>query len=353
MDALGPLFFTLVSQFIRGEFADFSANANGRLGGFSVAIATVWITLWITLSGYRVMTGQSRDSVLFLTTKAAKLVLLFAVLQVGAIFNVAIADWVFAFRNQITAVVTDDGRDIFAQIDASLGSMQLWMSLVDRINHVGDPNLAAMKGQAVTAALIGQATPAMVGGILALLNDIMVRLGIALAPVFILALMFDRTQDMFYAWVKYLVAAMFAMGVLAVVIGICADLLGRFALALGALQLGMAVLPGVDALPELHQSMLQAGLGVTLSAVMLAVPPMVTRFFGGILDAAPTNSFMWLRSGASSSAAQQQAAIQGQRQPSGMPMPQSSVPPPPAMPPPRPGNQTTGSLMGINRQITT
>ena len=288
MDNLGYLLFRILVNAIRDatntQFVAMSDRVLPAVLGLMVSFATIWVT-W---QGYQVMTGQSRVPVVGLMLKVVKIVALVSLLS-GTLFgNNALRQLTNDLRDDISGLVTGTNGSLWEQVDGNLKVMQIALSTINGFDAGNNAEASSDKSRALIMTLVGQGSPAMVGGILCLLNEIAVSMGIAFAPLFILALMFEKTAGMFYSWLKYMVAAMFSMGVLSLV---CATaMVASAAFALSVILVQNVLDPG-GALPTLQSSILNAGFGIVLTALIVSIPPMATTFIGGALNSTAFNNF--------------------------------------------------------------
>ena len=70
------LFFREINNFLTGEIEVFCNNLLGRTASLIGGAALSLLTLWIMLQGYRIVTGQSRDSMMALVTHSLRAALI-------------------------------------------------------------------------------------------------------------------------------------------------------------------------------------------------------------------------------------------------------------------------------------
>ena len=296
MDDIGYFFFRVIIAIIRGEINSFVNDGYIRVMRAAAILSGTFLTIWILNKGYQILAGTSRESMTDITMQAGKMAMVVLVLTTSNFFNVGVRTTIIDIRDNLGSLVS--GRvvsgtdDVYKHIDDNLILMNTALELMDAIDTTGDPSLSDAKSRSMTMALIGQATPAMVGGLLSLINEIAVGLGIVFAPIFIIALMFKQTAPMFFGWMKYMVTAMITMGVLSVMVSIATKIIGLFTGAAWLLTLTGAA----ASLPTLQASMLSAGLGVIVTVLMVTVPGMVATFFGTSMGHLEYNRFSSARS---------------------------------------------------------
>ena len=58
------VFFQQINGFLRDEIDEFAVNLLGRTAAWLGSIVLSLMTLWIMIQGYRIASGQSRDSMM-------------------------------------------------------------------------------------------------------------------------------------------------------------------------------------------------------------------------------------------------------------------------------------------------
>lgn len=141
-DAASFAFYREVNNHMRGEIDEFASNLLGRMMTWVGGIATTLFTLWIMIQGYRIVTGQSRESMVAMATQSIKSVLIIGA-ATGLAFGGSTLHEFFTDRlnAEITHVVTGQEGDIYESIDRSLGYMQKAFSSIDSIQTGGDPEI--------------------------------------------------------------------------------------------------------------------------------------------------------------------------------------------------------------------
>ena len=135
----------------------------------------------------------------------------------------------------------------------------------------------------------GQALPALIAGGLMLLNEIAMHLCLVMAPLCLLAYVFEQTRFMFVTWAKFTVNTLFSMVVITVVTVIALKatiMLGTALLAMDGVSSGLAfasVTTGTLYLRDI--ATISGGLGMLLTTLILGTPPLMTNFFSGQVGA--------------------------------------------------------------------
>jgi len=281
--ALGDLsnlvFFQEINAFLREEIDEFGVNLLGRSMAWVGGIVLTLLTLWIMIQGYRIVTGQSRESMMALVTHSLR-----AILVIGLATGMAIGGssiYVFltdGLSNEIAQVVTGSDESPYARIDRSLGYMQVAMSSIDALQVGGDALVDKSKDRALWFTGVGIAGPAVVAGAMLLLNKVAMALFIGFGPLFILSLLFDQTKPLFSKWLFYGIGTMFSLAVLSVMVALALDMVLAVSAAFWAGGFLGANREGVSSM-----AMQQGGLGLILTTLIVMAPPMAAAFFQGML----------------------------------------------------------------------
>lgn len=284
--SIGDLaYFKLIYDFIRNEIQDFGLNmmmfASGVVGSAALSI----LTLWILIQGYRILSGQSRDSLMALVMNSLKAGLIISAATTFGLGGPDVHDFLTVdLKDTITAIVTGDpGTTAEDLIDKNLAWMQLGLSSIDALQIVSDPTLYAEKSRAMWMVGVGTAGPAMVGGAMLLMYEVAMALFVGLGPIFILCLLFDATKSLFQRWLLYGIGTMFSLAVLAAMVAIATKTVLAVAEAFWATAL-IGALTGLDFNSGFSSMALQqGGVGMLLTVLLISTPPMVASFFQGTL----------------------------------------------------------------------
>jgi type IV secretion system protein VirB6 len=283
---LGPLtdfsnmvFFQQINEFLRDEIDEFGVNLLGRMMAWVGSVVLALMTLWISLQGYRIVTGHSRDSMMSLVANSLR-----SVLVIGLATGMAIGgSSIYRFlgddvSRQITHAVTGNDEDAYASIDRSLGYMQYALSSIDMIQAGNDEAVDDAKTRAMWFTGIGTGGPAITAGTMLLLNKIAMALFIGFGPLFILSLLFEQTKPLFGKWLYYGIGTMFSLAVLSVMVGLALDMVTAVAASFWVGHFVGASQEGINSM-----ALQQGGLGLILTMLIISAPPMAASFFQGML----------------------------------------------------------------------
>jgi type IV secretion system protein VirB6 len=278
-DASNLYFFREVYGFLGGEIDEFRENVLGRVMSWVGTMALILMTLWIMVQGYRIVIGQSRESMAALVTNTLRATLIVSIATSFAIggtsLNTLLTD---DLNREITHVVTGHDENAYDSIDRSLGHMQLAMSSIDALDVGGSELVDDAKTRTMWFTGIGIAGPAITGGALLLLNKIAMALVVGFGPVFILCLLFDQTKQLFSKWLFYGIGTLFSLAVLSVMVALALDMVLAVSAAFWAGNFPGANQEGISSM-----AMQQGGLGLILTVLIVTAPPMAASFFSGVL----------------------------------------------------------------------
>jgi len=282
------VFFQQINDFLRDEIDEFAVNLLGRTAAWLGSIVLTVMTLWIMVQGYRIATGQSRESMMALVTGSLRSVLVIGLATAAAAGSSSVYRTLTdGLSEQVSKVVTGHDEDPYRRIDRSLWYMQLAMSSIDSVQVAGDEATNDTKNRALWFSGIGTAGPALTGGTMLLLNKIAMALFVGLGPLFILCLLFEQTRPLFGRWLYYGLGTMFSLAVLSVMVSLALDMVLAVAAAFWATKLLPISQEGM-----LSLSMQQGGMGLILTMLIISAPPMAAMFFQGTLGSfSPASAF--------------------------------------------------------------
>ncbi len=278
-DLTNLVFFQEINSFLRDEIDEFGVNLLGRSMAWVGSIVLTLLTLWILIQGYRIVTGQSRDSMAALLTNSLRSILIIGLATGMAIGGSDLYGFLTdGLSAEITRVVTGNDDSAFARIDRSLGYMQLAMSSIDALEAGGDTVVENAKERALWFTGVGIAGPAVVAGSMLLLNKVAMALFIGLGPLFVLSLMFEQTRSFFGKWLFYGIGTMFSLAVLSVMVALALDMVLAVAASFWTGSLLGNNPEGVNSM-----ALQQGGMGLILTTLIVMAPPMAASFFQGML----------------------------------------------------------------------
>nr|WP_238601345.1 type IV secretion system protein [Xanthomonas arboricola] len=339
------VFFKLVSDYFNREIQEFGLDLMKETMKWVSTIALTVTTLWILILGYRIATGQSRESAMATMIKAAKVAIIISVasavlgyrIATGQSRESAMATMIKAAKVAIIISVAsavgangamlhktmtqnldkeihglftgDDDSTAEDAIDDNLAYTQLALAALDAVRvDASEPEMLEKKGRAVMLAGFGTASPPMAAGAMLLLFKFTMAFLIGIGPIFILALVFDQTKDLFKKWLFYLIGTLFSMAMLSVVALVfdqTKDLFKKWLFYLIGTLFSMAMLSVVtamvlkftakvaaaywavkfikfgDAEGLSSQALQQGGIGLIMTLLIITVPTIAAALWQG------------------------------------------------------------------------
>jgi type IV secretion system protein VirB6 len=278
------IFFTLIYTWVTSHINSFATELMGRVTAWVSGLALVIVTLWILMTGYRVITGQMREPLIAVVTQMARIVVIISVATSASIFGTDINTFFTTdLSNEINYVVTGSSGNVNTQIDANLALTEVAMSAIESVPlAVPDPDTANEKSRASFLATFGTAGPPITAGVMLLMYQFAMALFVGFAPLFIMCLIFEQTKELFRKWLLYGIGTLFSLAMLNVVTAMVLELSTGVAAALWAMTAISQFTPGTTEGLS-HQAMEQGGIGLLLTMLIVSVPPMAAQFFQGTL----------------------------------------------------------------------
>lgn len=276
-------FFILIYDFLSDEIAIRMSELLGRTTTFATSVALVLMTLWVWWQGWRLVTGQSRDSMAQFFAQSAQRVFIIAMAFGVSIGGSPLYEFLAeGLPEAINELVTGDNRPLGSSIDDNLLKMQLAMSSIDLLQTGGSEVVADAKARAQWFAGIGTGGPAIVGGTMLLMFKIAIGLFVGFGPIFILCLLFDFTKQLFSKWLFYGVGTIFALAMLSMMVEIATRMVSAVAVSMWLGDFLTNLVVG-DSAGINSRAMQQGGLGLILTMMIISVPPIAAAFFNGVL----------------------------------------------------------------------
>lgn len=309
-EASNMVFFQQINSFLRDEIGEFMGNLLERTAGILGFAALSLLTIWVLIQGYRIVTGQSRDSMMALVTNSLRASLIVGIAIGAAAGSTSIYNTLTeGLSSVITQTVTGEDDDPYDSIDRSLALMQIALTSIDSLDVGGDEILNDKKDRAMWFTGIGAGGPAVTAGTMLLLNKIAMALFVGLGPLFILCLLFEQTKQLFGKWLYYGIGTMFSLAVLSVMVTLAMDMVIAVAGSFWAGDLVGDLMGDAGTEGITSRAMQQGGLGLILTMLIISAPPMAASFFQGTLASFNgMNAFMGNGAGTSQQRQQQLSA---------------------------------------------
>ncbi|MGV7184158.1 type IV secretion system protein [Xanthomonas axonopodis] len=273
------VFFKLVNDYFNSEIQNFGMELMKRAMRWVSAIALTVTTLWILILGYRIATGQSRESAMATMIKAGKVALIISFASAlganGAMLHQSMTQ---NLDKEIHRLFTGDEGTAADAIDENLAYTQVAMATLDAVRvDPAQPEVLEKKGRAMLMAGFGTASPPMAAGAMLLLFKFTMAFLIGIGPIFILALVFDQTKDLFKKWLFYVIGTLFSMSMLSVVTAMVLKFTAKVAAAYWAVKF----IPLVSAEGLSSQALQQGGIGLIMTMLIITVPTIAAALWQG------------------------------------------------------------------------
>lgn len=289
MGSLGQwVYFQIIFAYLGKEIENMRDNMMGGFIQWILLFGSIMVTSWIIFQGWLVVTGRSREPMMALVTNSMRVVLITLCATTFTFMGSDISKLLTETVPQaITGVVTGDESSPAHEIDKGFGEMQAIFALVDGLGASagGHDGFKDQLGRVTTMSAIGTAGPAVIGGALLLMYKAALGLFVGFGPLFIFALLFQSTKQLFSKWLYYGIGTMFSLAVLSFMVPVAMKLV----LAVGAAMMVKytLIMQGTGAAEGMNSvAMQQGGLGLILSILLVSVPPMAAQFFQGTIGGA-------------------------------------------------------------------
>ncbi|WDL53542.1 type IV secretion system protein [Xanthomonas campestris] len=274
------VFFKLVNDYFSNEIQEFGLELMSRAMRWVSTIALTVTTLWVLILGYRIATGQSRESAMATMIKAGKVAIIISLASAvgvnGAMLHQTMTQ---NLDKEIHGLFTGDKYSTASDaIDENLAYTQVALTALDAVRvDATDPEAIEKKGRAVLMAGFGTASPPMAAGAMLLLFKFTMAFLIGIGPIFILALIFDQTKDLFKKWLFYVIGTLFSMAMLSVVTAMVLKFTAKVAAAYWAARL--ITLGNAEGLSS--QALQQGGIGLIMTGLIISVPTLAAAIWQG------------------------------------------------------------------------
>jgi type IV secretion system protein VirB6 len=234
------------------------------------------------IQGYRMITGQSRESMMALVMGMTRVAIIVTAATTMSMFGASLHRFFTTdLSTEVNQLFTGDHSTAAQTIDENLAWTQLAMGAIDAVQIApGDSDLSETKQNALLLAGFGTAGPPMAAAAMLLLYQFTLAIFVGLGPLFILCLIFEQTKSLFQRWLLYGMGTIFSMAVLAFVSSLVLQLTLRVAAALWTSN-AINNITGEGAEGLSNQALQQGGLGLLMTVLIISVPPMAAMFFQG------------------------------------------------------------------------
>jgi type IV secretion system protein VirB6 len=279
---MGFVYFVLIYRWLSDRINHFGLDLMSNVMTWASGIALVLVTLWIMIQGYRMISGQSRESMMVLVLNMTRIAIVVTAATTMSMFGADLHRLLTTdLATEVNQLVTGNDDSPAEAIDNNLAYTQIALGAIDAVQvATGDTDLSNTKAHALIMAGFGTASPPMAAAAMLLLYQFTLAIFIGLGPLFILCLIFDQTKSLFQRWLLYGIGTIFSMAMLAFVTTLALDLTARVAAALWASNaINNMTDQGSEGISSL--ALQQGGLGLLMTVLIISVPPLAAAFFQG------------------------------------------------------------------------
>ena len=281
-------FFILIKTYVEILIMKFGDRGLSALSTVLIPSLMSMVTVWLMFEGYRILNGQSREPLNMFLWRGAKMVVIITVASWIMNNPTVLRDWISEhIKNPIASVIVGgEYASPEAMVDSSLLLMHLIMGAFGSLQAATSNDNGSAFSNFIMASGVAQGAPAVVAGALLLLNEIALSLAILTAPAFILCLLYDPTKQYFQGWLKFFLGSLLTMAVLSVMVTIGLKVMLVYATkVLGEYGVGVAVAGSASQdRPGIAQiTIMQGGLGLMMSTLMITAPLLVGNLIGSSL----------------------------------------------------------------------
>ncbi len=295
MDSFAFPIFTFVSSFIRHEFNQVMDEAYLRFV-HSISLITASIEIVFLIRYAYLIAFEKNTSVETRTPNLRELIyhlcifmFMIATIEVGKLP----LEVLMSFRELLTSGLTGDSDPAGKQAAQGLFLMDVAFSSLNVVSSVAvsNDNWSEQKQTAVMLSLAAQVSPQIMGSVMLLVNEMLVRIGMALCPLMLYFWFYDGTRDIAKRWVQLMLGFSLQMAAMAIAVTLSAAVAGTFVVAFAAFVLASHLAPMGTAyyISELQESVINASLGFILTMLLLWFPHNASVFSGDALYSGTTS----------------------------------------------------------------
>jgi len=267
-----------------------------NLAKLIMAMSTAFVSLWVVMVGFKMISGTNREPMTDLMFRGAKIVFVLALVS-GMMGNTdTIVHTVLGLQSSIATIVTGSTENLDTLIDMNIGITQVINMVVEDVTNATAQQENQTGGLSIFAGLLGQSGPAILTSVLVLLAQIAIVFALMLAPLFIFFLLFKETTTLFWSWAKFLLGSFLSLSFLAIISTIAMSATLSYGLTVmvsfvlnavadsgevaGAVAEGIILLiNGSQRVDMSGAAMRMAMMGGLFATLIVAVPPMIMQMF--------------------------------------------------------------------------
>jgi TrbL/VirB6 plasmid conjugal transfer protein len=300
MDALAYPIFTFVSSLVRQDFNSIMNAATTTLASNVLILAAAFETVFLMYFGFLIAFGKATDGIKTPNINALLYHMFTFIFMIGMLREIkTILGFILSFRDMLVSgllygtgvppgtfagKISESQLDAMAVSFAALNTAQAFIKPNDLSNSLNQTPVMLSLGADVA--------PQIMGGIVLLLNDMLVRIGMSISPLMIYLAFHNSTRNRFKAWLERMFGLALQGAVLALTLQLAANVTEIFsAVFLSLLTANAAAnLIGFKApiINDLQISVIRAGFGFVLTTLIVWFPANAGSFCGRSLYAVTT-----------------------------------------------------------------
>lgn len=292
MDTLSYTIFTLVSAGIRFYINKQMTIAYQNLVDVIGSIALIIETLYIMHYGYLIAFQKSTDSVpapsvFDLIRHAAIVLIILAFIKIDSLAF----DALMALRQMVIGSISGDYvTKAGQQVANNLLGIDLAYSAHNILQSTVVEDAPDFQQTSMVLSIIAEASPQIVAGILLLMNEITISVGMALFPLALYTTIYKITDSFFGTWFDTMLAATVQMAILVVLSKIVAAVTVVFLTAIVGISALADISPvgGGVIIPHLQRSIIEAGFGMLMTMMFAWLPAQAATFSGKLINSGTT-----------------------------------------------------------------
>jgi type IV secretory pathway VirB6-like protein len=272
-------------------------------------LAAAFEVVFLIYFGYLIAFGKATDGIKTPNLNSLLYHMFTFIFMIGMLREInTILNFILSFRDMLVGGLlygtefpsgTLAGKRSEFQLDKMAGYFAA-LNLVQAFTVPNDLS-NSLSQTSVMLSLGADVAPQIMGGIVLLLNDMLVRIGMSISPLMIYLAFHNSTRNRFKAWLERMFGLALQGAVLALTLQLAANVTGIFAVAFAAFVTTTRSFPAISPfVSELQISVIRAGFGFVLTTLIVWFPANAGSFCGRSLYAVTTRVNLGDRGGITS-----------------------------------------------------
>lgn len=312
MDPLAYPIFKFVSSLVRQDFNQIMNQGTTILAGHVLILAAAFEVIFLIYFGFLIAFGKATDSIKSPNLNSLLYHMFTFIFMIGMLREInTILNFILSFRDMLVSglLVGAEGTPGTLAGDRSQSQLDLMAAAFVALNVAQaftTPNdlSTSLSQTSVMLSLGADVAPQIMGGIVLLLNDMLVRIGMSISPLMIYLAFHNATRSRFKAWLE----RMFGLSLQGAVLALTLQLAVKVTLAFGgAFTIFLGTARSIQPssifyyyVSELQISVIRAAFGFVLTTLIVWFPANAGSFCGRSLYAVTTRVNLGDRAGVTS-----------------------------------------------------